>query len=119
MNGMKKENSWDPVFTYGSFKIGGDYCKQTIWKKIPFQIWYPLFADADGTFYLPDFTVTVNGEDYYIEHLGRLDDKTYRAHWDKKEKWYNKHFPGETINDNWNGRQSKDIDFIIDDLLSK
>ena len=88
-------------------------------RKIPFKYEYPLFADADGTFYLPDFTVTVNGEDYYIEHLGRLDDKAYRAHWDKKEKWYNKHFPGRLLTTIENGRQSKDIDFIIDDLLSK
>ena len=37
------------------------------------------------------------GEEYYWEHIGRLNDKNYMAHWAKKEAWYNKHFPGKDI----------------------
>lgn len=85
-------------------------------RKIPFKYEYPLFSDIDGSFYLPDFTVTVKGEDYYIEHLGRLDDAKYRAHWEKKEKWYSKHFPGRLLTTIENGRLSKEIDLIIDRL---
>jgi ATP-dependent exoDNAse (exonuclease V) alpha subunit len=87
-------------------------------RKVPFKYEYPLFAEADGSFYLPDFTVTINGEDYYIEHLGRLDDKSYKKHWEQKEKWYHKHFPGRLLTTLENGKLSKDIDSIIDDLLS-
>jgi exodeoxyribonuclease V alpha subunit len=87
-------------------------------RKVPFKYEFPLFAEADGSFYLPDFTITVNGEDYYLEHLGRLDDNKYKAHWEKKEKWYNKHFPGRLLTTIENGRLSKDIDVIIDQLLS-
>jgi len=63
---------------------------------IPFEYETPLYA-KDGTMYLPDFTVKFKGETYYWEHVGRLDKADYRAHWAKKEKWYNKHFPGKLI----------------------
>ena len=51
----------------------------------------------DGTMYLPDFTVVFRGEIYYWEHLGMLDNKKYREHWETKEKWYQKHFPGKLL----------------------
>jgi ATP-dependent exoDNAse (exonuclease V) alpha subunit len=56
----------------------------------------PLYA-VDGTMYLPDFTVTFRGEEYYWEHLGRLDLTDYADHWNEKEVWYNKHFPNRLI----------------------
>lgn len=63
---------------------------------IYFEYETPLYA-SDGTMYLPDFTVTFRGEQYYWEHLGMLDRADYAAHWKKKEEWYNKNFPGKLI----------------------
>ena len=56
----------------------------------------PLFA-SDGTMYLPDFTITFQGNDYYWEHWGLLDKERYAAHTAEKKKWYEKHFPGRLI----------------------
>lgn len=56
----------------------------------------PLFA-PDGTMYLPDFTVTFQGNDYYWEHWGLLDKERYAAHTVEKKKWYEKHFTGRLI----------------------
>jgi hypothetical protein len=56
----------------------------------------PLFA-PDGTMYLPDFTVTFQGNDYYWEHWGLLDKERYAAHTAEKKKWYEKHFTGRLI----------------------
>lgn len=61
-------------------------------EEIPFQYEVPLYAE-DGTMYLPDFTVTFKGETYYWEHVGMLDVPSYKAHWEKKQKWYEEHFP--------------------------
>ena len=65
-------------------------------EEVPFEYEVPLYAD-DGTMYLPDFTVKFRGEIYYWEHVGRLDMTDYKAHWEKKEKWYEKNFPGKLI----------------------
>jgi exodeoxyribonuclease V alpha subunit len=86
-------------------------------RKIPFKYESRLPA-PDGTFYLPDFTVTIQGEDYYLEHLGRLDLPDYRAHWEKKEKWYNKHFPGKLLTTKEGKSLSNDVDQLIIALLS-
>jgi ATP-dependent exoDNAse (exonuclease V) alpha subunit len=56
----------------------------------------PLFA-PDGTMYLPDFTVTFQGNDYYWEHWGLLDQQRYAEHTAVKKTWYEKHFPGRLI----------------------
>lgn len=65
-------------------------------EEVPFIYEQPLYA-PDGTMFLPDFTVTFRGEAYYWEHVGRLDQADYRAHWKVKEKWYHKHFPGKLL----------------------
>ncbi|QDT22025.1 ATP-dependent RecD-like DNA helicase [Gimesia chilikensis] len=65
-------------------------------REILFRYEEPLFA-PDGTFYLPDFTITLNGEQYFWEHWGRLDQDKYRNHTETKKKWYEKHFPGRLI----------------------
>ena len=65
-------------------------------RDIPFKYEAPLYA-PDGTMFLPDFTVVFRGEEYYWEHVGRIDDPTYMAHWKKKEAWYDKHFPGKLL----------------------
>lgn len=56
----------------------------------------PLFA-SDGSMYLPDFTVTYQGEDYYWEHLGMLDQTKYAANWAEKKQWYERNFAGRLI----------------------
>jgi len=38
--------------------------------------------------YLPDFTIFHKGEVYYWEHLGMLDQTTYRKRWERKLAWY-------------------------------
>lgn len=63
---------------------------------IPFRYEVPLFA-PDGTFYLPDFTITWNGEPWYWEHVGRLDLPDYTNHWNTKQTWYEKHFSGRLL----------------------
>lgn len=42
-------------------------------------------------FKLPDFTVYYEGETYYWEHLGLLNDESYRKRWEKKRQWYERH----------------------------
>jgi len=65
-------------------------------REVLFRYEEPLFA-PDGTFYLPDFTITWNGEKYYWEHWGRLDQERYRNHTATKKKWYKKHFPCKLV----------------------
>lgn len=64
--------------------------------ELDFSYEKPLFA-PDGTMYLPDFTVTFQGNDYYWEHWGLLDKERYAAHTAEKKKWYEKHFAGRLI----------------------
>ncbi len=59
-------------------------------RNISFKYEVPLYA-PDGTFYIPDFTITWEGEDWYWEHLGMLDKEEYRNHWEAKKAWYEKH----------------------------
>ena len=81
-------------------------------REIPFDYEIPLYA-KDGTMYLPDFTVIFNGETYYWEHVGMLDKPSYKAHWEKKEKWYQKNFPGQLITTYEGKNLSQDADTII------
>ena len=84
-------------------------------RKVPFWYEKPLFA-PDGSFYLPDFTIMLRGEEYYLEHVGRLDLPNYRAHWEKKKQWYNRHFAGRLLTTYESGSLSHDIDKLIKDL---
>ena len=83
-------------------------------KGVPFEYEIPLFAD-DGTMYLPDFTITWQGEKYYWEHIGRLDLPEYKNHWETKKKWYEKYFPDQLIVTYESEMQSKDIENILKD----
>ena len=65
-------------------------------EEVPFVYEEPLYA-PDGTMFLPDFTVKFRGETYYWEHVGMLDRQDYKAHWEKKQKWYEKNFPGQLL----------------------
>jgi len=49
----------------------------------------PLYSKTDPRdFRLPDFTIKYEGEEYYWEHLGMLENPEYRKEWEKKKKWY-------------------------------
>ncbi|MBI9050769.1 MAG: AAA family ATPase [Anaerolineaceae bacterium] len=65
-------------------------------REIPFSYEIPLRAD-DGTFYLPDFTISIYGENWYWEHLGMLSRPAYREHWEEKKHWYEKHGFSENL----------------------
>lgn len=82
-------------------------------REIPFKYEEPLYA-PDGTMFLPDFTVTFRGEEYYWEHVGRTNDPAYMAHWTKKEAWYNKHFPGKLITTFEGNELTTDADAVIE-----
>ena len=86
-------------------------------RDIPFMYEAPLFA-PDGTFYLPDFTVTWQGEKWYWEHLGRLDDERYRNRWETKEAWYQEHFPGRLVVTKESGQLSTDAADLIQTVFS-
>ena len=81
-------------------------------RDIPFRYEVPLYA-PDGTFYLPDFTVTWRGEQWYWEHLGKLEDEKYRNHWDTKKAWYETIFPGRLVTTEESGSLSKDAEALI------
>jgi len=86
-------------------------------RNIPFKYEVPLFA-SDGTFYIPDFTITWNGEQWYWEHLGLLDREDYRNHWQTKKEWYTKYFPGRLITTTESTTLSKDAKDIVDKYFS-
>lgn len=86
-------------------------------RDIPFKYEMPLYA-PDGTFYLPDFTVQWHGQEWYWEHLGRLDDEKYRNHWETKEAWYALHFPGRLLTTLDSGQLTTDAAELIKQHLS-
>jgi hypothetical protein len=81
-------------------------------REIPFTYETPLYA-SDGTFYLPDFTVTWRGTGYFWEHVGMLHRDDYRAHWEKKRAWYERFFKGRLIVTEEAGDLSKQADGVI------
>jgi ATP-dependent exoDNAse (exonuclease V) alpha subunit len=81
-------------------------------RDIPFRYEVPLFA-PDGSFYLPDFTVTWAGETWYWEHLGMMDRDEYRASWARKKEWYDRFFPGRLVVTEESANLSTDADAAI------
>ncbi|WP_075980806.1 ATP-dependent DNA helicase [Bacillus massilinigeriensis] len=79
---------------------------------IDFKYEEPLFA-KDGSMYLPDFTLNWHGENYYWEHVGRLDLPDYQKKWEEKKKWYNKHFQGKLITTFEGNNQTLEIKKIL------
>lgn len=73
---------------------------------------------SDGTFYLPDFTIRWNGEDWYWEHWGRMDEERYRNHREEKVEWYKKNFPERLIETFEGTTLSADADTIIKQYFS-
>ncbi len=71
---------------------------------------------SDTDFVRPDFTIMYQGEEWYWEHLGMLDDEEYRKRWKRKEEWYKKHgfFDRLIISKEKEGLDSKEIDELIE-----
>lgn len=86
-------------------------------RDIPFRYEIPLFA-PDGTFYLPDFTITWRGEEWYWEHWGLVSDTKYQEHRKQKEAWYEKHFAGRLVATEESGNLSKDAQKLIEEHFS-
>ncbi|MFI5454095.1 MAG: AAA family ATPase [Isosphaerales bacterium] len=82
-------------------------------RDIPFRYEVALFA-KDGTFYLPDFTINARGDEWYWEHVGRLDQEAYRNHWETKKAWYHRFFPGRLVVTEESGKLSQDANRIIE-----
>lgn len=76
-----------------------------------------LLYAPDKTFYLPDFTINVNGRTYYWEHVGMLHLPKYKQRWEEKKKWYDKHFPNKLIVTYESENLTKDAQKIIDEIM--
>lgn len=81
-------------------------------REIPFKYEEPLYA-PDGTMYLPDFTVTFRGEEFYWEHVGLTNNESYMEHWKRKKAWYEKNFPGKLLITYESNDLTKDAALII------
>ena len=57
----------------------------------------------DGSFRYPDFTLFINGEQYYWEHWGMVDDYSYRQYIAKKIEWYREHGYYDYLIQTWGG----------------
>jgi exodeoxyribonuclease V alpha subunit len=79
---------------------------------IPFRYEQLLLA-ADGTPRLPDFTLTSQGETYYWEHLGMMDQTTYANEWTRKHAWYSEWFPGRLLVTREGPQLSSDAENLI------
>lgn len=85
------------------------------------QPWYekPL-SGKDGLQYLPDFTISYEGNTYYWEHLGMLEKPEYLAKWETKKKWYFDNDFGENLiisKDRAGAIDSSEIENIIKEKI--
>jgi exodeoxyribonuclease V alpha subunit len=71
---------------------------------------------SETDFVRPDFTIMYQGEEWYWEHLGLLEDEEYRKRWKRKEKWYKKYGFYERLitSQEVGGLDSKKIDELIE-----
>lgn len=71
---------------------------------------------SETDFVRPDFTIMYQGEEWYWEHLGLLDDEEYRKRWKRKEEWYKKHgfYDRLITSQEVGGLDSKKIDALIE-----
>ena len=60
-------------------------------------------SSRGGSFRYPDFTLFINGEQYYWEHWGMVDDYSYRQYIAKKVNWYREHGYYDYLIQTWEG----------------
>ena len=56
-----------------------------------------------GSFRYPDFTLFINGEQYFWEHWGMVDDYSYRQTIAKRIRWYREHGYYDCLIQTWGG----------------
>ncbi len=78
-----------------------------------------LLYAPDKTFYLPDFTINVNGKAYFWEHVGMLHLPKYKERWEEKKKWYEKHFPNQLLVTFESENLTLEAQRIIDEIKNK
>ena len=69
---------------------------------ISFEYERKLSSWDDSSRY-PDFTLFINGEQYYWEHWGMVDDYSYRQYIAKKIRWYREHGYYDYLIQTWGG----------------
>ena len=84
---------------------------------VPF-VYEVLLRAPDGTSYLPDFTITWQGEKWYWEHWGVKGSDAYDKHREKKVAWYNRHFPNRLIETFDEEQLSQKAAALIEDKFS-
>lgn len=77
-----------------------------------------LLYAPDKTFYLPDFTIHINGKTYFWEHVGMLHLPKYQKRWEAKEKWYQEHFPNQLLVTYESNELTTEAQNIIDKIKS-
>ena len=55
---------------------------------LKFEYEFPLDLEKGPKQIKPDFTIDVNGQTYYWEHLGELDIREYWSKWIARRDWY-------------------------------
>lgn len=67
----------------------------------------------------PDFTVDIGGTEYYLEHLGMLDDDRYKERWKLKRKTYEFNGLADRLitTDDLHGIQDECVDKLLEDII--
>lgn len=76
-----------------------------------------LFYEGDKRL-SPDFTVTINGQVFYWEHLGMIGVSDYDSRWLEKQLIYEKYFPNQLVVTYENPTLTKSTETLIKSLLS-
>lgn len=78
----------------------------------------PLFLEKGPEKIKPDFTVYVNSQTYYWEHLGELDLKEYWTNWKARRDWYkaNGKYDNLVTTDDLGGVKQERIQKLLADL---
>ena len=76
----------------------------------PARPWQPCAAEMTiEMMYLPDFTISWQGETWFWEHWGMMSSDCYQEHRERKIAWYDKNFPGRLIETFEGPRLSRDV----------
>ena len=69
----------------------------------------------------PDFTIIIDGTEYYLEHLGMLDNIGYSKMWNLKRETYKANNLGDRLitTDDLFGIQNECIDKLLDDITNQ
>ncbi|WP_048718971.1 RecQ family ATP-dependent DNA helicase [Bacillus sp. 522_BSPC] len=67
----------------------------------------------------PDFTITINGKEYYWEHLGMIGKDDYDTRWLEKQAVYDDYFPDQLFVTYENPSLTKSVESLIADLKTR